>query len=59
MFFILLPIAASVIALIFFLTQKRQSNAAWQRFRDRFERRQQRAVRDEPPDPNVQFDKPE
>lgn len=59
MLFTLLPIAASVIALIFFLTQRRQSNTAWQRFRERFERRQQRALRDEPPDSNLQFDKSE
>jgi hypothetical protein len=50
---------ACVIALTFFLSQKRQSNAAWRRFRERFERRQHRAVRDEPPDPNFPFDKPE
>jgi hypothetical protein len=59
MLFILLPILASVFALIFFLSQKHQSNSAWQRFRERFERRQQRALRDEPSNPNFQFDKSE
>jgi hypothetical protein len=50
---------AIVIVLVFFVTQKRQRDAAWERYRERYLKRQQRAIRDEPIDPNFQFNKPE
>ena len=54
-----ISVIALAIVLIFFITQRRQGNAAWQRYRERQRRRRHRPATDEPPDPNFQFDRPE
>jgi hypothetical protein len=55
----LVSVAALVIVLMFFITQKRRGDAAWERYRERHRKRQERPRNPEPPDPNLRFDKSE
>ena len=54
-----IAVIALVVVLVFFITQRRQGNASWQRYLERQGRRRQRPPTNEPPDPNFQFDRPE
>ncbi|HEX3146995.1 MAG TPA: hypothetical protein VHR66_02870 [Gemmataceae bacterium] len=56
---VFLSIAALLIVVIYFVSQKRRGDATWERYRERHRKRQERVVKDEPIDPNFQFDQKE
>lgn len=53
-----LAVIATAIALIYFLTQRRQQNEIWRRFRNRKRARRPHPSPEQPIDPTFQFDRP-
>jgi hypothetical protein len=53
-----LAVIATVIALSYFLTQRRRQDEIWRRFRNRYRERRMHRSSEQPIDPTFQFDRP-